>query len=47
VICLEVNDGGQVSQIGRRGGTGYLLGDDGSGKIFDPGSFDSKLMNSV
>jgi hypothetical protein len=33
VICLEVDEKGQVSQIGRRGGTGYLLGDDGSGKL--------------
>lgn len=35
VICLEVDDAGEVVQIGRRGGTGYLLGDDGS--AFDLG----------
>lgn len=34
VICLEVDDTGEVVQIGRRGGTGYLLGDDGSGQSF-------------
>jgi N-acetylglucosamine kinase-like BadF-type ATPase len=33
VICLEVDEDGEVSQIGRRGGTGYLLGDDGSGQL--------------
>jgi N-acetylglucosamine kinase-like BadF-type ATPase len=33
VICLEVDEEGEVSQIGRRGGTGYLLGDDGSGQL--------------
>ena len=48
VICLEVNDGGQISQIGRRGGTGYLLGDDGSGKLIRPYlSTCSKLTDSV
>lgn len=31
VVGLEVEEGG-VKGIGRRGGVGYLLGDDGSGK---------------
>lgn len=35
VISLEVNAAGEVVQSGRRGGTGYLLGDDGS--AFDLG----------
>ena len=46
VICLEVDEKGQVSQIGRRGGTGYLLGDDGSGKLI-PLVSRLKLMFSV
>lgn len=33
VISLAVEDGGEVVQTGRRGGVGYLLGDDGSGKL--------------
>ncbi|ORY29309.1 hypothetical protein BCR39DRAFT_532226 [Naematelia encephala] len=35
VIALEVAGQGEVVQVGRRGGTGYLLGDDGS--AFDLG----------
>ena len=31
VVALEVDDDGMVVQTGRRGGVGYLLGDDGSG----------------
>ena len=46
VICLEVDEKGQVSQIGRRGGTGYLLGDDGSGKLI-PLVSRVKLRSSV
>jgi N-acetylglucosamine kinase-like BadF-type ATPase len=33
VVGLDVVDG-EVSGIGRRGGVGYLLGDDGSGKFY-------------
>lgn len=32
VIALGQDANGDVQQIGRRGGTGYLLGDDGSGQ---------------
>jgi hypothetical protein len=32
VVGLEVSEEGEVVQYGRRGGVGYLLGDDGSGK---------------
>ena len=31
VVALEVAKDGSVEQTGRRGGFGYLLGDDGSG----------------
>ena len=34
VIGLEVLANGEVVQAGRRGGAGYLLGDDGSGQLF-------------
>lgn len=33
IIALEVDEHGRVQQIGRRGGAGYLLGDDGSGEL--------------
>jgi N-acetylglucosamine kinase-like BadF-type ATPase len=32
VVALDVREDGDVTQIGRRGGLGYLLGDDGSGE---------------
>ncbi|GFZ51969.1 hypothetical protein JCM24511_09739 [Saitozyma sp. JCM 24511] len=35
VVALDVREDGDVTQIGRRGGLGYLLGDDGS--AFDLG----------
>jgi len=41
-----VDEKGQVSQIGRRGGTGYLLGDDGSGKLITS-AWMTKLIPSV
>lgn len=31
VVALGQDANGDIEQIGRRGGTGYLLGDDGSG----------------
>lgn len=34
VVCLEIAENGEIVQAGRRGGAGYLLGDDGSGKFF-------------
>ena len=33
VVGLEVLPSGQITQIGRRGGFGYILGDDGSGEL--------------
>jgi hypothetical protein len=32
VVALDVREDGDVTQMGRRGGLGYLLGDDGSGE---------------
>jgi hypothetical protein len=34
VVSLGIDANGEVVQTGRRGGFGYLLGDDGSGALF-------------
>ena len=44
VISLEVDQNNEVAQTGRRGGTGYLLGDDGSGQY--PVGLSSLLANA-
>lgn len=31
IVALEVDSKGDIAQVGRRGGLGYILGDDGSG----------------
>lgn len=52
VVALDVREDGDVTQIGRRGGLGYLLGDDGSGEqastlIFITISFSSSSLTQT